>query len=176
MKKHSRKDSVDIFTLIKRNGLYYHQDNITLFTGYYHWYYPSGIIAEEGHMIKGYASGLIKLYSEEGGLLVEAEYSEGKKNGKVTTYYPSGHIKAVFFLINDKREGRMIIWYEGGNKKYEANYQNDMLNGKQTKYFSDGKINIECEYKNNLEHGSKKIIGEDGTLLFQGCFEEGELL
>lgn len=174
--KPGKKKSTDISKLIKDNGLFYHPDTMTLFSGYYHWCYPSGSVAEKGYMKDGLATGLIKLYNEDGKILVEAEYNEGKKNGKVITYYPSGHIKAEFFLINGKREGRMRIWYDGGNKKFEAYYKDDMLNGKQIKYFPDGHVNVECEYKDNLEHGLKKIIKEDGTILFQGEFEGGELL
>ena len=174
MKKTRRRNSIDLLSLIKKDDLYYDPDN-KLYTGYYHWQYASGSIAEEGYMKNGQACGVIRLYNEEGKILVEAEYLDGKKNGLTTTYYPSGHIKAEFYLKNELREGRMRIWYEGGVKKFEAYYRNDMLNGKQIKYFPDGRVNVECEYKDNLEHGNKTVMKEDGTVLFKGYFEEGEL-
>jgi len=175
MKKASAKGSTDLFTLVKQEGLFYNSDHVTLFSGKYHWNYPSGILAEEGYMSNGVVDGSVKLYNEEGTLLVEAEYKDGKKNGLITTYYPSGHIKAEFTLENDQREGRMRIWYEGGVKKYEACFKNNMLNGKQIKYYPNGNVNIECEYKDNLEHGQKSVLKEDGTLLFSGIFMDGEL-
>ncbi len=175
MKKNSGKTPVNLFSLVKKEGLFFHSDEKTLFSGYYYWNYPSGIMAEEGYLQNGITNGVVKLYNEDGNLLVEAEYREGKKNGLITTYYPSGHIKAEFTLVNELREGRMRIWYEGGVKKYEAYYKNDMLNGRQIKYFPNGKVNIDCEYKDNLEHGKKSVMKEDGTILFSGNFVDGEL-
>ena len=53
MKEPGRKDSVDLFSLVKNDDIFYFPNEESLFTGYYHWYYENGTIAEEGHITNG---------------------------------------------------------------------------------------------------------------------------
>ncbi|HJX72146.1 MAG TPA: hypothetical protein VJ346_09345, partial [Bacteroidales bacterium] len=96
MIKPSRKDSVDLLTLVKKEDLFYLPNQESLFNGYYYWHYENGIIAEEGHIKNGKYHGKIKLFNEDGNLLVNANYRNGKKYGFTQTFYSSGQLKAEF--------------------------------------------------------------------------------
>lgn len=82
----------------------------------------------------------------------------------------------LFHLKDEKRNGPLKMRYDHGGKKFEANYHDDQLHGTQIKYYVNGMKNVEVHYLHNIEHVKKTIWKENGEVLFEAEFVNGELI
>ena len=118
-----------------------------------------------------------KEYYEDGQLLFEGEYLNGKRNGKGKEYYEDGQLEFEGEYINDIKwdgidydtsknkiyelkdglikeydYGKLI--FEGEYNKnrefiFEGEYFNGLRNGKGKEYYNDGQLKFEGEYLNS---------------------------
>jgi len=103
---------VDSSKLVKRGGLYYEVNSEKSFTGK-----------------------VIGLH-ENG--KAEAEYRDGKLNGKVTTWYENGQKRSEGEWRDGKERGKWTYWYENGQKERESEYR-DGKEISEKRYYWDGK-------------------------------------
>jgi antitoxin component YwqK of YwqJK toxin-antitoxin module len=81
----------------------------------------------------------------------EINYKDGKREGKSTSWYPSGEIQLEINYINGEKEGLAISWYPNGQKKSEAIYSNN--NFIETSWYNNGKLLSETNYFNGKKNG-----------------------
>ena len=110
--------------------------------------YPNGNKQEEGT----YETGNIKtgkwtLWAEDGKVIKEEHYLNGKLNGEKTVYYATGSLHTKGEYIDDKPNGRHLEYDEQNRVSYEYNYLNGTLDGIYNAY-NDGVLWRECLYKN----------------------------
>ena len=148
-------DDKSIKDKTKRNGtgIEYHE-NKSIFEGEY----------KEGKIIKGKG----KIYNNDGNLLFEGEYIDGKRNGKVIEYYEN--------TDNDtqqKENSELLI-------KYEGYYTDDQKNGEGKEFLYDEEnqpeIVFEGIYKNGVKWNGmgKEYYKMPDKLLFTGEYREGK--
>ena len=112
--------------------------------------------------------GNIKVFNQDGDLIFEGEYLNGKRNGKGKEY--NKYNKLIFDgeFKNDKRwNGK---GYDGLN-----NLAYELINGKgKVKDFEYGNFRFEGEYLNGERNGKGKEFYESGDLLFEGEYLNGK--
>lgn len=108
---------------------------------------------------KGARNGEVKVYTEEGGLLVEGYYKDDKKDG-LWKFYLNGagilHFSETYAngLLNGEKTG---YYKDGKTIAKVTNYINGKREGKEIQYYKDGKtVDIETNYIDDKETGERK--------------------
>ena len=117
-------------------------------------------------------NGKIEEYDNTGDIRFEGEYLNGKKNGKGKEYYEGGQLKFEGEYLNGKRNGKGIEYHF-----IMQNFVMDILLGMYRHNKPDDirlKIKYEGEYLNGKRNGKGKEYDDDGELLFEGEYLEGQ--
>ena len=110
--------------------------------------YPNGNKQWEGAYEKeNIKTGKWTLWTENGNVIQEEHYLNGKLNGEKNIYYTTGslHIKGEY--VDNKPDGRHLEYDEQNRIFIEYNYSNGVLDGICNAY-NDGILWRECLYKN----------------------------
>lgn len=136
---------------------------------------------------------------DDGSLQEQGYVRNGKKTGTWTTYFPEkgfpktitsyvdGNLDGLFIQFTNRgqiesRTGYKMNEFEGLAATYkfnrlvtEANYKAGKLNGISRNYNElTGKLQTETEYINGQQHGEHKVFNEDGQVIMQYTYENGE--
>ena len=132
-------------------------------TGYIKYINSDGYLQYEAQYSNGKRNGKGKKYDHNGKLIFEGEYKNDKKwNGK--GYDASKNI--VYELI--KGNGKVIKYNNFGRLFFEGEYLNGEKNGKGIKYGIEYKF--EGEYLNGKRNGKGKEYYNNGQLKFEGGY------
>ena len=141
--------------------------------------YNNNNVIFEGEYINGKRNGFGKEYNEQGELIFQGDYKEGKKwNGK-------GEIKKInekkpIIILYDLKEGQGYLReyeyqnYNIGKLISEIKYINGERNGKAKDYDSNGTLIFEGEYYNGRKKGKVKEYNSNGELKFEGEYLDGK--
>ena len=93
--------------------------------------------------------------------------------GKNLCKYENGQIKSEANYIDGKIEGKKTWWYDTGDIRSEANYKDDKLMG-ETKYFyyDIGQIESKKNYKDKLSNGKSTFWYKNGQKFFEGSYKD----
>jgi antitoxin component YwqK of YwqJK toxin-antitoxin module len=117
-------------------------------------YSVSGKLQAEGKYVNQLKDSLWTFYTEDGLLLSQEWYKNGKKNGKSVTYHPSTKkIAEIKYFKNDLQDSTWTTFYSDGKKEGEGTYKNGKQEGKAVWYFSDGQVNIIGKYLHDVKDG-----------------------
>lgn len=194
----------DIDTCLVTNPLFavrmrvlYIPDNIYELKRYKDYNLTTGRIIQEGGYSKiDYIGNRTKinyegktiLYGENGNILLEQTFRNGKPNGKVIAYDSSGQIIVEMSLkygllhgeckeynngvlvrkdtyVDDKLHGYSTIYYSNGAKHIVAYYENDELNGPITEFYMSGAVMRTGSNKNGVAHGDFATYDEAGRII-----------
>lgn len=138
-------------------------------------YFPSGklktsytVSAKDTNMIIG----TYKSYFENGGIMEEVSYKEGKQEGERKIYFESGKINIIENYKQGIYEGKYLKYNEDGSKDVEGYYTNNAMSGEWIYYFNTPKNSIKerVHFKDNMENGSFKEFYPNGTLYAEGNY------
>ena len=87
-----------------------------------------------------------------------------------------GKIKTAIPYTNGKITGLMIHYYPDGKIKYLSTVINGVIEGIQYGYFESGKLKLVVPYKNNKQNGLAKVFKEDGTLMAERLYRDGQVV
>jgi antitoxin component YwqK of YwqJK toxin-antitoxin module len=155
--------------------------------------YKDGIIdgdciayCENGNIIgsKTYVNGKLQgesvAYYGNGRVKSVYYFTNGCVNGEHTEYYDNGQLrKKCCYNSVGQLQGKYVEYYENGILEQECNYSfanpylSGKLHGKFTRYHANGKIYIDTMYKCGLQHGDYTEYLEDGELVRQVKFHNG---
>ncbi len=173
----------------------------TDFSGNWIFFHTNAYFSSKGVFNKaGKRTGLWEFYSRESGKLYEkAEFSEGnldgnyiglnkwgynsyqanfvngKKEGKVTDYYPYGKVMTDENYKNGVKEGQEITFHKNGAHKYECNYTQGKFDKDFKEYSADGKILREITLRNGIKEGVFKLYHKNGVLKEEGIYTADKL-
>lgn len=155
--------------------------------GYWKNYYSTGIIKSEGNRRNFELDSLWKFYDEEGKIILEINYLEGKKNGFRITHQGSEIVKENF--VNDVKQGNSFVLFPNGKTKVKTPYINGLEDGIAREYDLDGNIIQQITYKkgyitdrsrinrydsNKMPHGKWLWFNDDETVVvMEGNFKHG---
>ena len=101
---------------------------------------------------------------ENGNLLYEGEYINGKRNGKGKEYNSEEQLEYEGDFKNGKKEGIGKAYSKGSILIYEGEYKNGIRNGKG-KTFKEGKVFFDGEFLDDELFKGKTY--EDGKVVYE---------
>lgn len=113
--------------------------------------------------------GVYKSFNDEGSLIAEHEYKDGKLHGMLRIWHLNGKVRTQAFYLNGKKEGTEINWNESGELISSSLYQDDLLIREDT-YFSNY-VRIEC-----FSNHRKGIRSMKSDIFVEFIKHNGELL
>jgi antitoxin component YwqK of YwqJK toxin-antitoxin module len=152
-------------------------------------YHKNGKEAYRVACKQGKKEGKEQFFAEDGELLGEGFFKEGKAVGKHWKNHPNqqrafvaefgkdgnllqpivefneeGQKVRQFFLIEEKLEGPYFEWYADGSAKLEYNYKENLFDGEQKEYFPSHQLKLCTHYSRGKHHGLHEEWYEDGIL------------
>jgi len=170
-----------------------------IMVGPYKSFSSSGLVKSSGNIDdKGKVEGVWKYYNDDGILTTEANFIEGKIEGKHSTFYVNGSRRKVYDIKDDKLDSDIFSYYsfnqlyskvpydEDGEKHGDAEYyfkkggvshkityDHGKINGDYIEYYSDGQLKVKVSYVNGKEEGKYLYYHENGKLNTEGFYENG---
>ncbi len=137
-------------------------------------------LAATATLQNGRPEGPLKKYHEDGQLMCDAFYSEGKLDGIYTAYYdnpelpgPTGTIRYTCPYKDGKRHGKACWYYDNGQLKEETEYADGKLHGLSREYGEDGSLISSYVYRLDLKDGAYEEHGKSGGCE-KGTYRMGE--
>jgi uncharacterized protein len=122
---------------------------------YWKTYYDNGTLKSEGNRKNFELDSTWKFYSDSGKVILEINYSVGKKNGVKTTYSTSEIVKESY--VNDIKEGFTTYCYPNGKTRLTVNFIKGKEQGIAREYSVDSTIIALYEYKNGYMISKEKV-------------------
>ena len=133
-----------------RNGIIYLPNETKPFTGKNLCKFENGEIHSEANYIDGKIEGKRTWWHENGEIHSETNYIDGKLMGKIKYfYYDIGQIESEKNYKDNQLNGKSTYWYKNGQKFSEGNYKDDKPDGKWTFWKKNGQKDEERNYKDN---------------------------
>jgi len=135
--------------------------------------FKKGIRTGEGIVLEdGSKDGHWKEFYEEGTLLSEGNYKEGKPVGEWKYFYPDGKLEETGKYTNTgKLQGTWKWFNQTGKLMQESEFDKGVHEGMFTEYNEEGNIVQEGDYINGLEDGPWLMIS--GDYKERGTFHDG---
>ena len=170
-----------------------------LYNGVIYDYSPFGkveSVVEYKNGIKHGKSIDLEFDSKNNAYVVECNYNNGKKDGKVITYYTvfgemdiysasnklesegykgiiTGKFKEEYYK-NDILEGNTKEYYKNGQVKKEAIFREGKKEGTVKEYYENGQIKSEENYKNSIPEGVAIAWYENGQIQMEAMQKNGK--
>ncbi len=118
--------------------------------------------------------GVYHKFYDDGKMLEESHFTDGKLNGKRTLYHPNGKIMQTENYVDNKYDGAFTIYYEDGSLQQEGTYKDNMMNGVVKNYFKSpkNKVKEEISMKDNHVNGIYKEYYDNGNIYAMGTKKE----
>jgi len=119
----------------------------------------------------------------KGAILEEGILINGAKNGAWITYYPNKDkaIKTLANYVNNELNGAFLTFSDRGQIETLTTYANGIYDGNfakfrfgNKKFYPTRKIQMEAEYKNGLQDGFYKYYDEEGNVVMEYQYKNGE--
>jgi len=139
--------------------------------------YPNGITMYEGTFKDDKPFGLFKRYTEEGILLSELTYAEGKDEAAAVFYYGDGSRAAEGRYVGRAKMGLWKFW-SATQPHYlisEETYHNDIRHGLSVKYYPDSTVAEKVAWDMGNRSGEWLQYYPDGSVCLRAEYLEGKL-
>ena len=116
-------------------------------------------------------------YSEQGKIISQENYQQGKLNGLVRyyNYCKQGTNVTEANYKNGLLDGPWTVYMPGGKPLIQAYYQEGKLQGPYTTLYKNGQVNVQENYGNGKLQGTRKIYFPNGNLWYQEHYKNGRL-
>lgn len=165
----------------------------------------NGQLVFEGSFLNGLKSGIHQEWFVNGALKKKTNYLNGKIHGKDEEFYENGTHALMTSSINGLLDGAYASFFEDASihekKQFEKGkpvgihleyyqketddsinilakelcYNQGKLDGVQKRFFKNGKPEVVLNYKNNVLHGLKALWNDQGILLEEANYLDGDL-
>jgi len=120
-------------------------------------YYPDGSLkVEYTYYLNGNKKiqhGIFTKWYENGPVMIQGTYRDGKKDGSWKERLPNGVTRDEGIYVADVKEGLWISYYDNGNKHFEGTYHQGQKHGTWIEYINtkEGKKLSEVVYENGTK-------------------------
>ncbi|MEN9448055.1 MAG: hypothetical protein RJA25_1345 [Bacteroidota bacterium] len=113
-------------------------------------------------------------YYDDGKMMEESHYENGKLTGKRLLFYNTGKIMQSEHYLDNKYNGAFASYYEDGGLQQEGAYKDNMMNGVWKNYFQHpkNKLKEEITLKDNHVEGIYKEYYSNGNVHASGNKKE----
>lgn len=150
-------------------------------------YYPDGTVKSFQGYKNGLPEGVRREFAADGALVAGFIFKEGKKisegitredglkNGPWKDYFITGELKAEGTYKDDMKVGKWTYYFTDGKTEQTGKYDDKgKLTGKWVWYYPSGEVLREENYLNGLADGMMTEFTEDGAVIAEGEFIEGQ--
>ncbi len=138
--------------------------------------YANGARMIEAEYIGGDRDGTYVEYYRDGGRKTEGTYDRNRRTGLWKTFYTSGQIRAEGVYQRGRKVGVWNTYFSSGQVRSIERYdERGVPDGLWEAYFEDGTKEYEMPYRVGRFHGTERVWREDGGLLSEVNFEDGQL-
>lgn len=123
-----------------------------------------------GEELKKMMTGEIKEFYDNGQIMYQFFYKDGKQDCKQKEYFENGQLMNQFFYKNGKKEGKQKGWYDDGRVRYEEHYKDGILDGEKKMFYANGNPVSKCLFINGVPNGDFRIWYENGELMKNKIF------
>ncbi len=136
-----------------------------------------GNLTETGQTVGGQKNGTWTTYDVEKGLPSSIKnYNNGALDGVSIEFNNRGQIEKLTHYKNNQMHGQYGT-YKFGRPVETATYSNGKMHGTYRAYFNNSdKLQKEAEYKDGVQHGSFKQFNEEGQLVLEYTYDNGEVV
>jgi len=134
------------------------------------WYYDDGSILREEQFYNGKEDGYLIEYSLMGRVLTQGDFIEGEPEG--SWYYHVGDHIEVGDFITGLRDGRWRYFYADSTLKFEGSYIQGNPDGKHKLYYNDGALKEERYYVMGIKEKNWKKYDQEGNLVMTITFKD----
>ncbi len=142
--------------------------------GTYKTYYPHGVPQAIFNIKGGQLDGVRQIFAEDGTIIREERYDEGRLQGVSKVYYESGALKAEIHFENNQREGISKVFAPTGALWAEEVYKDNKLNGVTKSYYPGRKLMFEVSFQDGVPLLRKQFY-PSGGILREDSFENSKL-
>ncbi len=137
-------------------------------------YDANNILVESGATLNELKTGTWTTYNAERRVKSISSYLGGKLNGVQLEFNDRGQVELQAFYKDGLLHGNWASFTNGNRKKEERVYNMGKMDGINKHYDKVGKLQKEIGFKDDLQHGSYKYYDEDGNVLMEYEYENGE--
>lgn len=112
-------------------------------------------------------------WDEQGNVLVEGNYKEGKKDGQWNYYHPNGLLQSSSQWQNGLQQGIYITYNKKGDKTSEGYFRNGLKDGVFISYYPDDKIKTRIPFRAGKQQGKGQYYAASGKLQKETEFVDG---
>jgi len=151
-------------------------------TGKFEWngewkqYFENGQLMSEGFFSDGKAVGQWSEYYQNGSLNHEVNYDWHDAPQLESFYYDNGQLKKRGYNKNGYRIGEWEHYYKNGQLAAKRDEDRNKWNGKQISYHENGTISFQGNFKNGKCVGTHKRFFESGRLEEEQRFKNFETI
>ena len=95
-------------------------------------------------------------------------------DGHFEHHNEDGSLFCQYSLKEGKYDGVCTFYWSNGNTAHEAFFEDGGCSGEIFFYYPNGQIQAIEQFKNNVRHGLCAQFSEDGTIVFNSRYEDGE--
>ena len=138
---------------------------------------PNGLVIERSQMINGQKTGVSVEYFPEKGLPKKLMTLDNEVlDGPLMEFNSRGQIEKMANYKDGQLHGNYAT-YKFGRAIEVANYKNGKLDGTFRSYFNNSdKLQKEAEYKDGIQHGIFKQYNEEGQVVLEYEYNNGEVV
>lgn len=139
-------------------------------------YYRDGTLRYSGNWASGNWNGQGVWFWENGKPYYEGSFVDGAFHGFGSTYSEDGTPSYEGNFKNGLRNGQGTSYIGAAIKDYEGEFSDDQRSGQGTSYWPNGNVQYTGGWYENLYSGEGQEFDEEGTLLQEGIFSNGEFI
>ena len=128
------------------------------------YYHRNRSILGNGKYVDQQMQGKWLFYNEQGVLVSEHHYENGKNHGTWKTFFTDGTVAESENWKNGEKNGKLERFYPDGSIYMIAHYKDDLLNGEYKLFFPDGKSMLTGKYSDNLNEGEWIYYTDEGQI------------
>ena len=106
--------------------------------------------------------------------LMYYEGTDKLADGHFEHHNEDGSLFCQYSLKEGKYDGVCTFYWSNGNTAHEAFFEDGGCSGEIFFYYPNGQIQAIEQFKNNVRHGLCAQFSEDGTIVFNSRYEDGE--
>jgi antitoxin component YwqK of YwqJK toxin-antitoxin module/Tfp pilus assembly protein PilF len=118
----------------------------------------------------------VKKFYPDGKVYSVQEVRNGYLHGRFERYYPDGKQEGEGQYIHGSKYGPWVWYHVNGNKSSEGKYVSGEQDSIWTYYFLDGTPSSRAHYLNGERHGLMQLFGQEGKVILEKRFIEGDLM
>lgn len=140
-------------------------------------FHENGNLMAKGKYLKQQKDSLWQYFDQENGKLLSEEfYSDGKKQGIVKTYYPSGEVAEEVTYKNDVKDGPWKQYFTDGAIKGKGTYVNGEPDGMYIMYHINGNVQVSGKYAAGEKEGVWVYLSSIGQMEKKEIYQKGLLI